>query len=112
MITKYKVGLPNEPILKDYIKFFKAIPADEWCIDVLQNDEGKRCALGHINAFYTGDGLVWANYRMPVLGHNVVNINNGYYISNVKKRHKGIKTRVINYLKSLLTNSTSTKPNN
>lgn len=30
-----------------FIKKFKAIPEDQWCVDKFSNDEGQKCAQGH-----------------------------------------------------------------
>jgi hypothetical protein len=109
MITEYKVKLPAESSLKDYIKFFKAIPANEWCINVLQDDTGKRCANGHVNAFYTGDGNKWPDnlwidkHAIICYAPFIISSNNGNGVRFLgSNRAKGIKTRVLSYLKNIL----------
>lgn len=63
MITEYKVKLPTDkdPTIKDFIKFFNAIPANEWCVSQLEDNTGRRCANGHANAFYGKDGFDWGD---------------------------------------------------
>jgi len=41
--------------IKDIIE---PIPADEFCVDVFQNDKGQRCFLGHIQRHISGDARV------------------------------------------------------
>ena len=34
--------------------FFAGIPEDKWCVNILENGKGQRCALGHLHAKKTG----------------------------------------------------------
>lgn len=34
--------------LKQFIKFFSAIPSKKWCTGVYENSYGQKCALGHL----------------------------------------------------------------
>lgn len=98
----------NNSTIEDYINFYSQIPAKDWCVDVLHDEvTNKKCALGHLNVTSTFNHNN-ASDRIIDLAPNIVNVNNktnnsNYYpYEDIKIRSKGIKTRVIKYLKSLI----------
>jgi hypothetical protein len=98
--------LTPESKLPDFIRFFKSIPADKWCINVFTSGD-KCCARGHVGARDFNTVLV--DRILCDLAPEIAGVNNGYinitgeYDSTIpsSKRSKGIKTRVIKYLQYL-----------
>ena len=86
----------DKSTLKDFIRFFESKPAKTWCVDELKNNKGQRCAVGHLKVLEKN----WMPYdRLRSLGVVcIISVNNGEGLPN---RQKGIKTRVLNYLRSL-----------
>lgn len=35
--------------------FFESIPEDQWTTEWLEDDKGRRCALGHLNHHFSGN---------------------------------------------------------
>jgi hypothetical protein len=40
--------------LDDFIAFYSAIPAEQWCEGAYMDDVGRRCALGHCCVLHDG----------------------------------------------------------
>ncbi len=59
--------------VKQLIKFFEKIPADQWCVGQFENEYGQHCALGHYNKARTGNayGGCWNSTDDEI--RNIVN---------------------------------------
>lgn len=80
-----------------FIKKFKAIPKEEWCIETFSDQKGRYCALGHcgVNAGYITPE---ASALERILYFNVAEINDGIDTS-FKGKHP--RTRIVNALKQI-----------
>lgn len=91
---------PQIQSVSDLITFFSGIPEDAWCVGLLQDDAGNRCALGHHDAAYGFSALGSLKKFGP---DNLVYANNG--VSDWRDRNfaspQGAKARVLAYLRSL-----------
>lgn len=87
--------------LKDYIKYFQSIPAKKWITGRCVDGRGRHCARGHLGTTYVF-APTQADLRLLRIAPDYVTVNNGFELKNYKI---GIKTRVIRYLKSLLTHT-------
>lgn len=109
--------LNSQSTVKDFIKFFKTIPAKDWCVSAIEQRDPKdpshiqRCARGHcypkeerLMRCGREDGTAndIDNRLLKVTGSwKIVFINNGDNLSPDQDCAKGIKTRVLRYLKSI-----------
>ena len=85
--------------VKQFRKFFQSIPICNWYVDNFRN-KARCCVRGHLGSSFTfGYVITKADKTLLNLAEKVVDVNNGDY-SNPNRKN-GIKTRVINYLKSI-----------
>lgn len=47
LLTRHK-PMKSKYTLNYFIKYFKSIPEDKWCIGEFINDQGQKCAYGHL----------------------------------------------------------------
>jgi|SRR5579872_611192 len=100
----------TEPSRKSLIKFFinkfESIPAERWCVGKLQNDEDRRCALGHtmhgrLQPISAGWGAAMAEtiQLASLFPARVAFINNG---SDSRYQQPDPKSRILAALHDLL----------
>lgn len=83
-----------------FIKKFKAIPANKWCIAKLKNDKGQKCALGHCRVKQKNSGA-WIYGKEgdaldKVLSGLTWAINDG--LEREYKQFKSPRTRILKAL--------------
>lgn len=96
--------------LKDLRNWANNIPEEEWTINELEDEDGRRCVAGHLN-FHLHGYAEWKemgqDYEQMVLRvgidpYTLVHINNGYNGQESVGVGETPKERVINYLDSFI----------
>lgn len=95
------IKLTPRSSLKTFIAFFERIPANKWCKSEFVNDSGQMCARGHVGARCFHEHPV--DVRLSSLAPEIADHNNGRdWMGRPIGKGKTIKSRVLNYLRSLL----------
>lgn len=86
--------------LNDLKMFFESIPEDQWITELLEDDKGRRCALGHLNYHLSGNYTFTPKCMnlLKSLGINrsmLIDRNNGALIKGGTP-----KSRTLDYLNS------------
>lgn len=70
---------------QEFIDFFEAIPEDRWCVNLLNDGDGRSCALGHLGVRHCFD-FNWTasifedlfNYYLQEKSANINNFNTDF----------------------------------
>ena len=75
---------------QDFLDFFEAIPEEKWCTTVYENEDGQRCAEGHL--IYAGGlthNLVHKMEKLFPAHFSIIRVNDGvgaYNLPTPKQR--------------------------
>jgi len=68
--------------LPELIRFFEIIPDSAWCVNLLEDRNGRRCALGHLSHHIDGHALFMTKsskilYDLGITREEIAGANNG-----------------------------------